>query len=143
MELRAEEFRGVQLEVEKKYANTVSSEVISEEVGLFLNGKIITDRNDPSRIRIENGGLRYGREAGLDSGDDLRFSLTTQINLSGFGFFNMDLELGKPKMLFDINTIEITKDKGRGLFFWNNKRASKHLNPVSYTHLTLPTICSV
>jgi len=135
-ELKAESFRNISLEVEKEYANVVSPENVNEDVGMFFSGEITPDSEDSNRIRIERGGFRFGRLADPSNESETSFSLTKQIDLTGFTGFDLDMELGKPKMLFDINTVELSKERSRGLLFFNKIEVGEHINLVGVIYVT-------
>ena len=58
-----------------------------------------------------------------------------KIVVIGAGEVGFQLSKGLSEEDFDITIIEISKERVQ--------RASESLDAVSYTHLTLPTICSV
>jgi len=137
LEMKAGQPRyNVALDVKKIYANSVSPENVTEEVGLFLTGTVTPDSGNSDRVRFKNANIKYGRPADPSINDEFSFSLTEQINLAGFSFFDIDVELGKPKMLFDINTVKLGKERGAGLFFFNNKKVTEHVNLVGVLYIT-------
>ena len=100
--------------------------------------------------KMVNDAIVYAYQAGYDI-------VYVQVRGRGYSFYESNIVPKHPKIKTDFDPLQyaITLGKGLGIevhawmntyILWSSKYPPEnldHIYPVSYTHLTLPTICSV
>lgn len=99
-----------------------------EKTGLTFSGEIETINGVEDRVVLKRGSLQYATATDGSSSAPDSFSLTRQINLNGHASFELEVELNKPNLLFDLSTVELQREKGAGLLFWNDVKVKKNVN---------------
>ena len=111
-----------------RVVTTSPDENSKEATGLSLSGEIETINGVKDRVLFRRGKINYASATNGTSNNPDAYSLTRQINLGGHATFELEVELNKPKLLFDISTVELQKEKGFGFLFFNDVKVKKHVN---------------
>ncbi len=131
LEIRESKYFSSEPLKEVRFAKNITSspdEDSKEKTGLVFSGEIEAIDGMPNRVLFKRGTLQYATATDGSSSAPDSFSLTRQINLNGHSSFELEVELNKPKLLFDLTTVELQKEKGAGLLFWNNVKVKKNIN---------------